>query len=365
MNWPLLKGAFNRSIIGVLNHVDLKLSLLYCRGLGSAYFSYPGVFNTNSVFGYLMKTIIQTAYWLLIIVSCAALSHLRQPVTDMLSNFYIHYSLAGALLFFAALHWRLPRTAIVSLAITAITFGLAFSFERVPLVPEAQLADGTKTYRIMTFNAWEQAKTMNQLKTYLRQEKPDFVILQEITLKDWRSLKEIKDLYPHSSYCDDWLCGIAFLSRHKWRTIKAQNFGPHNLPMIRVKFPDSLKGLTVYAIHSARPHWKYSTQREQFEHLSIYLKENSRSPVVLAGDMNASAFSSLLKDFAATSSLTPVGGLIATWPQRLRQMGYLRLPILQLDIDHFFVKPEMTILRLWRGPDLGSDHRPLLMELAL
>lgn len=312
-----------------------------------------------------MTTIIQTVYWLLIIVSCAALSHMRQPITDMLSNFYLHYSLAGAVLFFAALHWRLPRTALVSLAITALCFGFAFSYERVPLATGGAAETKPKTYKVMTFNAWEQAKTMKQLKQYLRAEKPDFVVLQEITVKDWRSLQTIKDIYPYRSYCDDWLCGVALFSRHKWSSVKAKNFGPHNLPLITAKFPEAMKGLTLFAVHSARPHWKYSTQREQFEHLAGFLKANSRVPSLLAGDMNASVFSSLLKDFAETSSLKPVGGMIATWPQRFRQMGYLRLPVLQLDIDHFFVKPEMKVLRKWRGPDLGSDHRPLLLEFTL
>ncbi len=316
-----------------------------------------------------MTTIIQTAYWLLIIVACAALSHLRQPVTDLLSNFYLHFCVFGVVLFFAGFHWRLPRTALVSAAIAIICFAIAFSYDRIntldgDLRGEAA-SSSAKTYKIMTFNAWEQAKTMSQVKDYLRQEKPDFVILQEVTTKDWRSLQELKDLYPHRTYCDDWLCGVAFLSRHKWSSIKAQNFGPHNLPLIRVMFPKSFQGLSLFAVHSARPHWKYSTQREQFEHLASFLKANATAPTLLAGDMNASVFSALLRDFADTSGLKPVSGLIATWPQRFRQIGYLKLPLLQLDIDHFFVNPDMKILRKWRGRDLGSDHRPLLMEFQL
>ena len=311
-----------------------------------------------------MKTVIQTAYWLLVIVSVAALSHMRQPITDMLSNFYLHYSVAGVVLFFAALHWRLPRTAAVSAAIATVCFALAFSYERI--TPQGETAGAAeRSYRAMTFNAWEQAKTMTQLKEFLRAEKPDFVILQEITVKDWRALQDLKDIYPHRTYCDDWLCGVAFLSRHKWASAKAANFGPHNLPLIRVMFPEALSGLTLFAVHSARPHWKYSTQREQFEHLATYMKANTTSPTLMAGDMNASAFSALLRDFGDTSSLKPVGGLLASWPQRLRQMGYLKLPFLQLDIDQFFVKPDMKILRKWRGPDLGSDHRPMLMEFQL
>lgn len=310
-----------------------------------------------------MKALIQLSYWLLIILSCAGLSHLRQPITDMLSNFYLHFSLVGTILFFVALHWRLPRTALVSVAIATICFGLAFSYDRVSVVQQTQASDAPNgRFTIMTFNAWEQAKTMNRLIGFLKEAQPDFVILQEITLKDWRALKAVKSIYPYTSYCDDWLCGVAMLSKHKWNSVQARNFGPHKLPLITATFGPDLNGLTLMAVHSARPHWKYSTQREQFEHLADHLKSKPQSPILMAGDLNASVFSALLRDFAATSRLKSAGTFTVTWPQRLRQFGYFQLPFLQLDLDHFFVTPNLKIIHKRRGPDLGSDHRPLLLD---
>lgn len=312
-----------------------------------------------------MQYFIQSAYWLLILVSVAGLSHLRQPITDILSNFYLHYVFVGSLLFILGLHWRLPRTALVSASIAAICFGLTFNYDRVSIEEFDREKAKEPVYNIMTFNAWELAKTMDRLKDYLKTEKPDFVILQEITLKDWRSLKELKSIYPYMSYCDDWLCGVALLSRHKWTEVKAGNFGPHKLPLITAKFDEKFKDLKLFATHTARPHWKYSTQREQFEHLATHISKTTTSPTILGGDLNSTVFSALLRDFGANSSLKAAGKITVTWPQRFRQLWYLRLPILQLGIDHFFVKPDMKILRKWRGPDLGSDHRPLLMDFRL
>lgn len=313
----------------------------------------------------LMQIVIQSAYWLLIILACAGLSHLRQPITDILSNFYLHYAFVGTILFIVGLHWRLPRTAIVSAAISAICFGLSFNYDRVSIEAFDRAKAKEPIYNIMTFNAWELAKTMDRLKTYLKKEKPDFVILQEITLKDWRALKELKAIYPYMSYCDDWLCGVAMLSRHKWTEVKAENFGPHQLPLISATFDEKFKGLQLFATHTARPNWKYSTQREQFEHLATHISKTTKSPTILGGDMNATVFSALLRDFSANSSLKMAGKITVTWPQRFRQLWYLKLPVLQLGIDHFFVKPDMKILRKWRGPDFGSDHRPILMDFRL
>lgn len=309
-----------------------------------------------------MKALIQSAYWLLVVLSCAGLSHLRQPITDLLSNFYAHFALIGLALVVIGCWCRLPRTVLVSAAIAIICSGFIFSYDRVALTENSK---AVKTYRIMTFNASEQVKIMEQLKAYLRQEKPDFVILQEITVKDWRSLKELSDIYPAMSYCDDWLCGVAFLSKHKWALARAENFGPFQLPMIFTSFGSSLKGLQIYAIHSARPHWKFSTQRQQFEHFAKYLAVQKNTPTIVAGDMNSTGSSVLLRDFGAYSGLKPIGDFLATWPQRLHNIGNLPLPFLQLDIDHILVRPNFKILRKWRGPDLGSDHRPLLIEFQL
>lgn len=314
-----------------------------------------------------MKIVIQTVYWILIALSVVGLSQLRQPISDLLSNFYLHFTFFGTLLFFVALHWRLPRTALVSAAISAICFGLAFSYDRVSVSSDTVAAEAPaqKRLEIMTFNAWERVKVMDRLKSFLRKETPDFVILQEITIKDWRSLQSLKDIYPHMTYCDDWLCGVAFLSRHKWQSARAENFGAHQIPLITVTFDDSFKGLTIYATHSARPHWKYSTQRQQFEDLAAHIAKRGADPAVLGGDMNSTVFSTPLRYFTSASTMKPAGRFTPTWPQRLRQMGYITLPFLQLDIDHFFVTPGMKIFEKWRGPDLGSDHRPLLLSFRL
>ncbi len=309
-----------------------------------------------------MRVLIQSAYWLLIVLACTGLSHLRQPITDLLSNFYLHFAFTGLLLVIVGYWYRLPRTTLVSAALVVICFGAHLWYEQVRLTEKTPEA---KTYRLLTFNAWERVKTMQRLKAYLREEKPDFVMLQEITVKDWRALKDLNDVYPTMSYCDDWLCGVAFLSRHKGERVKAENFGPHQLPMVFSSFGPQLKGLQIYSIHSARPHWKYSTQRQQFENFADYLAAQKAAPTIIGGDFNSTISSTLLRDFQANSGLKPVGVFVPTWPQRLRQLGYHSLPFLQFDIDHFFVEPKLKIVRKWRGPDLGSDHRPLLIEFEL
>jgi endonuclease/exonuclease/phosphatase (EEP) superfamily protein YafD len=40
-------------------------------------------------------------------------------------------------------------------------------------------------------------------------------------------------------------------------------------------------------------------------------------------------------------------------------------PVPGIPIDHVLVTPDLVPLRVERGPDVGSDHFPLFVELAL
>jgi endonuclease/exonuclease/phosphatase (EEP) superfamily protein YafD len=41
------------------------------------------------------------------------------------------------------------------------------------------------------------------------------------------------------------------------------------------------------------------------------------------------------------------------------------LPVLRIPIDHCLVSSELVVLEHTVGPDIGSDHYPLLVTLAV
>jgi endonuclease/exonuclease/phosphatase (EEP) superfamily protein YafD len=83
-------------------------------------------------------------------------------------------------------------------------------------------------------------------------------------------------------------------------------------------------------------------------------------PVVVVGDLNITPYSPLFQDWLARTGLTDTRRgrtLSPSWP--------VQLPIVGVPIDHCVVSHDVVIVRHRRLPAFGSDHYPILAELAL
>jgi endonuclease/exonuclease/phosphatase (EEP) superfamily protein YafD len=84
------------------------------------------------------------------------------------------------------------------------------------------------------------------------------------------------------------------------------------------------------------------------------------SPVIVAGDLNTTSWSPCFRDLLSTSQLRDSRrgwGIHPTWPGPLAALG--------IPIDHVLVSPEIEIVRRVVGPQIGSDHRPVLVDLSV
>ena len=80
--------------------------------------------------------------------------------------------------------------------------------------------------------------------------------------------------------------------------------------------------------------------------------------MVLTGDFNFSPWSVLFRELTGATGLKRAeGGILASWSSR-------SLPI-RLPIDHTFVRLPAGAARMHLGPNIGSDHLPIIMDLFL
>jgi vancomycin resistance protein VanJ len=97
---------------------------------------------------------------------------------------------------------------------------------------------------------------------------------------------------------------------------------------------------------------------EELKRVVATLTEGRALPLLVGGDFNLPSDSPM---FAPVRNRFRVGFDEAGWGY-----GYTypsKLPWVR--IDHILASPEWSILRCWVGPDLGSDHLPLIVEVVL
>jgi endonuclease/exonuclease/phosphatase (EEP) superfamily protein YafD len=122
---------------------------------------------------------------------------------------------------------------------------------------------------------------------------------------------------------------------------------------------DDGRRLAIVAIHAPGPESRRARElRDRYlAHLAATVAKLA-GPVIVLGDFNTTPWSPAYRDLTAAAGLTSAsGGHIATWPV---WFAPLRVPI-----DHVLVRGPVTVLEAERGPDIGSDHFPVLATLCI
>lgn len=84
-------------------------------------------------------------------------------------------------------------------------------------------------------------------------------------------------------------------------------------------------------------------------------------PLILAGDFNMTPWTVKQKTFTKATGLGRFNTFHPTWPMRRRDLPLLPL----LPIDNVFASPHFASIATTTGPRLGSDHRPVIADIAL
>ena len=201
-----------------------------------------------------------------------------------------------------------------------------------------------------------------RIDNVVQQYDPDFVILEEINSQWLAELKTIMISYPYvTARPRDDNFGIALYSKFPFSKSDIVYIGSVEVPSIVAEFQTKNGVFILIATHPLPPTGKeYSYFRnEQLAELAKTIQE-AAFPVLLLGDLNVSPWSHHFRRLLQSSGLEDSSkgrGIQPTWP------SYNLL--FRIPIDHCLHSPEIQILNKQIGPDVGSDHYPVIVNFLL
>lgn len=310
-----------------------------------------------------------TTAWLLAVASAFAavlallsLANALHPAIDSLSHFRLHLAalaIVCAGLPLIARRWRRfgAITCLAAIAASAITL---IPFMTPTAVGTAAASASEEPYRLMQANLRFDNESPEPLFALLEQARPDIVTLQEVSRVWIARLEVLQAAYPHRVICEreSRLGGAAILSRFPIKPGNTNCVDDGLLAFASIEVDG--QQVDVASLHLHWP-WPY----DQPEQAAWNARDLQRlgDTALLAGDFNAAPWSHTTDVLAEGGGLRTAGLVGPTWlrawlPDTLRR--YAGLPL-----DQILVKGAISVGELERGPPVGSDHLPVLMEFRL
>jgi endonuclease/exonuclease/phosphatase (EEP) superfamily protein YafD len=252
-------------------------------------------------------------------------------------------------------------TAQLWLCLVAVVVNIAFCLPPI-LIREPMAVDANRSVlKIVSFNMQFSEQTEDKLVAFLKEANPDVVLLQEILPQQAQRLFDrLHESNPSQVSCPKGSgCILGLLAKLPMASYGYQGRTEVVPPEVWADLSQpNGPPLRVIGLHMAFPLTPYRQSR----HVDALMKQRQdlHQPVIISGDFNASPWSWLLIKLAWQGGLSRLGLFEATWPS---DMGPWIAPFLL--VDNMFVSPDIRSRSFVVGPDLGSDHRPIVVILQL
>ena len=276
---------------------------------------------------------------------------------DILSNFKLQILLFLLVVFVINI---LTSKSISFIALVLVVWDASYLYSLYlpSRLGEIDKLGGTK---ITSINLLSSNNESEKVKSYIKNENPDILILLEFNPKWEALLSEITNQYAFKKTVvrnDNF--GTGYFSKIESKT-SILNFDDTQVPSIKANIKIGDKPLTIIATHPFPPVGQERFNARNFHLKSITKKRNEFAEnLILVGDLNTSSFANHFKDLLEETKLKDSRqglGLLPTWPSTNYAM--------QTTLDHFLVSDKVYVINRGTGPNLGSDHLPIFMEFRI
>jgi endonuclease/exonuclease/phosphatase (EEP) superfamily protein YafD len=289
--------------------------------------------------------------------------HLRGllPALALFEHFAAQLAVVSAIAGGTALFLRQRRWALLA-GMIALANGLAV----MPYLGSTSLTGATAApanapLKLLSLNIWFKNHNHAPTVDYLLHSGADVIGLVEATPEWLDALKPLEAVYPYRLNCVGQMpqCGVAIFSKHPFSHGFAGHIGPWRPALVTVTLDLDGTPFTLTELQLTNPLTDLGDGRQtrQADLLADYLAAQAGNQVVM-GDFNSAPWSGLQRQLRARTGIDNSGRLAFTWPSWAPA-------IFRIPIDQIFVRGSLTVSNYRAGPAVGSDHLPLLAEIAL
>lgn len=296
------------------------------------------------------------AYWLFLL---AVLASRTSVWVELASHFVWQAILGGAIVLVLSISRR--RWSVLWLTLVPWCY-FVLLFQPWNLwfgSPQATAVEGTQRLTVMSWNVLCVNQNVDEIRKVIEQHPVDILVLVEVRPNLFEQIPQLEAMYKHRLAYPSWGGnGIAVLTNRSDIQLSRVDFDGRVMPSIEASVGQSLQVIGMHTWSPFPPQRAVARDR-QLADLITWVQQQDK-PVCVVGDLNitpwAPTFQKLLSAGLVDSRNSGFGNS-ASWPSWLGPMG--------IPIDHALSHGPCTITSRQLGPMVyGSDHRPVLVEIA-
>jgi len=277
-------------------------------------------------------------------------------IFDLLAHFRVQCALgllAAAAVLGATRRWVWTTACALGIAVNAIAIA--------PLVigDVAPRGDGP-ALRLVSFNVHTSNTNFAEVARYLGEQNADMIVVNEIDRQWLAALRTALDGYHEIAQPSSDNFGIGVWTRARPDHHAVIQLGDSYVPAIEVTLAHAGTPFHLLALHTLPPvSQELAAERDAMLRSTASWARRRTGHVAIAGDLNATPWSHGFRSLLADANLVNSQrghGLQTTWPAGLWPLS--------VPIDHCLHSRSLTAVERSVGPFLGSDHRPVIVDLA-
>lgn len=249
------------------------------------------------------------------------------------------------------------RVAAGSFLLAAVN--AAFVAPRLP-APAQDGARARRTVRVLQANVLTGNRDATRLLNLVEAESPDVILLQETDGGWLERLAPLTNRYPVAA-AEARTDNFGTAAFAKTGTADILHFSDaEQSPCARVEIPSERGPVTLLGIHPLAPkdRREWTGRDALLAEIARYAADRPR--VVVMGDFNTTPYTRAYHAFERESGL--VDANLGRLPLPTWHAGFP--PFLRIPLDHCLYSRDLHAHGIRRGPDIGSDHFPLIFEFS-